>query len=110
MQAFGVIKKQCAADRVEHAVRGTVDITAFELRVVVGADSGEIGDLFTAQAWYPTRSAIQHPQASLIGSDLGPTGHQEVADFGASIHPRRGYFRNPPRGCSQPPDNASIPV
>src|SRR4051794_9371988 len=103
MQALCVIEAQRAGDRVEHAVRGAVDVAAFELCVVVDADSGEAGDLCAAEPPYPSRPGLDHPQAGLIGSDLGPAGHQEVADFRAAIHHQRllpkpclGGARSPP--------------
>jgi hypothetical protein len=55
--AFDVVELQRLRDRVEHALRGAADVAAFELGVVVEADTGEGGDLFAAQAGHPPVAA-----------------------------------------------------
>ena len=86
MQPFGIVEAQGARDGVEHAVGGSVDVAALELRVVVRAHAGEIRDLLATQPRHPSNVAVRHVQPGLLGLHARPARHQKVPDLAPAIH------------------------
>src|SRR5205823_11187153 len=62
--------------------------TPLELRVILDADPGQVGDLAAAQAGHPAVAAVVR-QPGLLGGDLGPAGAQEGPDLVAVVHASR---------------------
>ena len=87
MGVFGFIEVQGAGDGVEHAVGDPGQVAAFELRVVVGADSGQDGDFFAAQTGDPA-TAIGG-QSDLLWGDSGAPGGEELPYLALAVHPAR---------------------
>jgi aryl-alcohol dehydrogenase-like predicted oxidoreductase len=85
---LGLAELQGPAERVEHALGHPGEIAALQLRVVLDADSGQVGDLAAAQARHTAVTAIdRHP--GLLGGDLGPAGAEEGPDLVAVVHASR---------------------
>jgi hypothetical protein len=84
---FGFVELQGAGDRVEHAVRDSADVAPFELSVVVGADSGEYGDFFTAQSGNTAAAIAGEPY--LLRGDSGASAGQELPYLALAVHPAR---------------------
>ena len=87
MCMFGLVELQGAGDGVKHAVGDSGEVAAFQLGVVVGADSGEYGDFFAAQSG-DTAAAIGS-QADLLRGDPGASGGQELSDLALAVHTAR---------------------
>ena len=84
---FGFVELQGAGDGVEHAVGDSGQVAAFQLGVVVGADSGEHGDFFAAQS-RDTAAAIGG-QPDLLRGDPGASGGQELPYLALAVHTAR---------------------
>ena len=74
---LGLAELQGPAECVEHALGHPGEIAPLQLRVVLDADPGQVGDLTAAQARHPAVTAIdRHPR--LLGGDLGPAGAEKA--------------------------------
>ena len=87
MGVFGFIEVQGAGDGVEHAVADPGQVAAFELRVVVGADSGQDGDFFAAQTGDPATTI--GGQSDLLWGDSGAPCGEELPYLALAVHPMR---------------------
>jgi hypothetical protein len=75
------VQPQCAGERVNHLITWPGLFAPFEPDVVVAADAGQGGELFTPQPWGPPRTMMAG-KAHVGGSDLGPPSTQELAKLG----------------------------
>ena len=82
---FGLVELQRAGEGLEHGLGDAGEVPALEAGVVVGADAGEQGDFFAAQAGHAPVGAVER-QAGLLGGDPRPAGGQEVAHLGPVVH------------------------
>jgi hypothetical protein len=87
--AFGLVELQGPADGVEDFFGGAGELTAFQAGVVVDADAGQQGDLFTAQSGHPAVAAPEGGQAGLLWSDLGAAPIPRAQSPGTERHRRR---------------------
>src|SRR4029077_16941777 len=87
MGVFGFVELQGAGDGVEHAVGNSRQVAPLQLRVVVGADPGEHGDLFTTQS--RDTAATIGGQSDLLRGDPGASGGQELPYLALAVHPMR---------------------
>jgi hypothetical protein len=85
---LGVVELQGPCQCLEDAVRDPLDVAALEAGVIRNADPGEDGDLFAAQSGDAARAVAR--QSNLVRADPGPTGGQELADLGLSVHDFQG--------------------
>jgi hypothetical protein len=84
VRAFGLVELQGAGQRFEHAVGDTVHVPALDPRVVRDADTGQDGDLLTAQPRDTPRAIGGQP--GLLRGDLRPAGGQELSDLAPRVH------------------------
>src|SRR5215469_3472801 len=87
--ALGIgTESQRAREGVEGACGGMTFAALFQARVVVDADTSELGHLFPPQSRHP--AAAPGRKADRIGRDLRPTGLQELTKL---VPPRRHCLR-----------------
>src|SRR6266566_652065 len=86
--ALGLVEVQGPAERLKHALGDPGKVAALELRVVLDADSGQVGDLAAAQTGHAAVAAVVR-QPGLLGGDLGPAGAEEGLDLVAVAHASR---------------------
>ncbi|GII34393.1 hypothetical protein Pmi06nite_78350 [Planotetraspora mira] len=77
------VQAQRPADRVEHRVGHLPAASLFQADVVVGADAGQLGDLFAAQAGDAAPAVTG--ETDVLGTEAGAPRPKEVAELG--IHP-----------------------
>jgi hypothetical protein len=75
------VQPQCAGECVNHLITWPGLFAPFEPDVLVAADAGQGGELFTPRPWGPPRTMMAG-KAYVGGSDLGPPSTQEVAQLG----------------------------
>jgi hypothetical protein len=83
--AFGIVESQCAHQGLQHRVGDTTQVAALEAGVVVHADPGQRGDLFTAQTWHAAFVA-EDRKPCLGRADPGSPAGKEVLHVLALIH------------------------
>lgn len=81
--AFVVIQFQGLGDGGEDVFGDAADVALFQPGVPLGADAGEDGDFFAAQARDAASAAGGQPD--LFGGDLGASAGKEVPDVGAVV-------------------------
>ena len=95
MGALGVVELQRVRDGVEHAVRNTLEVAAFELHVVVDAEPREHRGFFPAQPRHATVPA-EGRQSCLLWLEPGAAAGQELVHLGPVVHD--STLRRGPRG------------
>jgi hypothetical protein len=88
MRPFCLVQSQRVRQRVEDAVGGAAEVSAFQAVVVVDAEPGERRDLLAAQPGHPTRPEDLEPDVSR--SDPRAPGREEVADLAPRVHIAQG--------------------
>jgi hypothetical protein len=84
MRALGVVELQSPGQRVEHALRRSLQVAALQARVVLDGHARQLGHLGPAQARHPTTA--DGGQAGLLGRDPGPPRRQELAHLAPVVH------------------------
>ncbi len=86
---FGLVELQGPGDAFEDVFGRTVGVSAFEAGVVLDADAGQHGHLFSAQAGHAAPGPIGG-QSGLVRGNLGPPRSQELPDVIPRLHTLHG--------------------
>ena len=97
MRALCVVELQGSHDAVEHLVRGSGNLPAFQAVVVVDADAGKEGNLLSAQPWNTALPAVGR-QVDHLRRQSGPPRHQEFADLALGVHDAQRSTSGDPYG------------
>jgi hypothetical protein len=84
VDSLGVVELQGPGDRVQNRLRDAGGAATFEAGVVVGAQTGELRDLFAAKPRNPPSAVADDPR--LLRGEPRPTADQELPHLIPFLH------------------------